>query len=301
MAPRLTVPPPTFTPTPNGLLSVVQARFDEQDPHWRFGVTYQPLCGNASTTYDACLAVTGTGGPPLPGAKSATASNTARGATPFTVFAEFDCSPAAWDEQAAQLAEQALTRYESAQVERAFWTGVAGGKTVAFPHLAADAEVLDSSAILLQTAATPVTGAVLDIVEGLGRLESALASCLNGAGVIHVPVVLGAALDGWGLLHKDGPRWRTANGNLVALGAGYPGTGPDGTTPTNAAWMYATGPVFAYRSGVETMPPASIVDRSTNTVAGIAERTYVLGWDCCHYAVLISTGGDITGTPQAAT
>lgn len=299
--PRLFVAPPSFTPAPYGLLSVVQARYDETNPHWRAGVTWQPLCGIAESTYDSCLAVTGTGEPPAPPAKAATATWEARGATPFTVYAQFDCSPAVFATQSQRLGEESLTRTESWQVERAFWTGLAGGQTTVFPHLAANAQVVDSEGVLLQTASTAVTG-VVDIVEGLASVEKALADCLNGVGVIHVPAQLIPTMSAQNLIVREGSRLRTWNGNWVAAGAGYPGTAPDGSVPAaGGAWIYGTGPVFAYRSAVEVMPISSIVNRSTNDVQAIAERTYVLGFDCCHVAALISTGGVSAGTAGAAT
>jgi hypothetical protein len=78
----------------------------------------------------------------------------------------------------------------------------------------------------------------------------------------------------------------TKSGNLVAAGSGYPGTGPSGQaiTPTTS-WMFATGPVFAYASQTRVNDLRTALDRSTNTVKYIAERTYVIGWDCCHAAV----------------
>lgn len=295
--PRLAVPPPTFSPSPYGLLSVVQARYDATDTHWRTGVQWQPLCGDPNSTYDACLAVTGTGAPPpTPATKTVGVDDEPRGGTPFTAYTEFECSPAVFASRARQQAEEALIRLESWQVERSFWTGIAGTETVAFPHLAATATVRDAYGVLLQTAATEVTGVAIDIVEALGRVEQALADCYNGVGVIHVPAILGSALSAASLVTKQGPTLRTLNGNLVALGSGYPGTSPSGAAPApGTTWIYATGAVFAYRSGVEVTPMASTVNRSTNTVRAIAERTYVLGWDCCHIAALVSTGGEVAG------
>jgi hypothetical protein len=300
--PRLYAPPPSFAPSPYGLLSVVQARWDEPDRHWQSGVQWQPLCGAAGTTYDPCMAVTGSGGvPPIPDPKTAGFTDEARGATPFTVYAGFSCSPAAWADRAQEMAEQALTRLESWAVERSFWTGQAGSQGVTFPHLAADAEVRDVYGLLLQDAATPVTGSVLDIVEALGRVEQALADCYNGVGVIHVPAALGPALDSNGLAHKVGAQLRTLNGNLVALGSGYPGTAPDGTAPAaGSAWIYGTGAVFAYRGPVMSAPRDSIVNRSNNSVFGLAERTYVLGYDCCLVAALASTGGVEAGAADSS-
>jgi hypothetical protein len=287
--------PPSFTPSPYGLLSVVEARYDTQDVHWRSGVQWQPLCGGVLTTYDPCLAVTGVGGPPpIPPTKSSDLTFENRGATPFTVYADFQCSPAASAEQAQELAEEAMTRFESFQVERAFWTGIAGDQPVVYPHLAADEEVRDAHGTLLQTASDPVTGTATDIVQAFGEIERGLAECYNGAGVIHVPAELGPALAYTMVAKPDGRRLRTLNGNLVALGNGYPGTSPAGAAPAaGTTWIYGTGPVFAYRSRVEVPGLPSIVNRANNTVDAIAERTYVLGYDCCLVAALVDTGGQL--------
>lgn len=297
--PRLYVPPSSYTPLPYGLLSVVQARFDEVNPHWQTGITWQPLCGIAAATYDECLAVTGTGAPPPPSSKTATATWTARGATPFTVYSQFDCSPAVFAEQSQQLGSESLARTEAWRLEYAFWTGVADTNTTVFPHLAADTQVVDSEGILLQTASAAVTG-VVDVVEGLATVEKALADCLPGVGVVHIPRQLVPAFSAQGLLVKSGVTLRTWNGNLVAAGAGYPGTAPDGSDPAaGTSWIYGTGPVFIYRSDVQVMPIYSIVNRSTDDVAAIAERTYVLGFDCCHVAALVTTGGEPAGEPSS--
>jgi hypothetical protein len=299
--PRLIVPPPSHEPSPYGLLSVVEARYDEPSPHWRTGVQWQPLCGDLATTYDPCHAVTGTGGPPpFPPAKESGLTYETRGATPFTVYAQFNCSPAASAEEAQDKAEEAMRRLESWQVERSFWTGTAGGSetvpaiTAVFPHLAADDEVRDVHGTLLQTASDPVTGTATDIVQAFGEIERGLADCLNGQGVIHVPAELGPALAFTMVAKPDGRRLRTLNGNLVALGNGYPGTSPAGAAPAaGTAWIYGTGPVFAYRSRVEVPGMPSIVNRATNTVQALAERTYVLGYDCCLVAALVDTGGTL--------
>jgi hypothetical protein len=293
--PRLNVSPPSFEPSPYGLLTVVDARFTEDDPHWRTGVQWQPLCGQVLTTYDPCLAVTGVGGPPpAPPAKSSDLTFEARGATPFTVYADFECSPAATAEMAQEQAEEAMTRHEAFQVERAFWTGVAGDQPVVYPHLAADAEVRDGYGTLLQTASDPVTGTALDIVEAFASIEGALAACYNGVGVIHVPAELGPALAFTGIVKPDGRRLKTLNGNWVVLGNGYPGTSPAGAAPAaGTTWIYGTGAIFAYRSRVEVRGLPSIINRANNTVDALAERTYVLGYDCCLVAALVDTGGQL--------
>jgi hypothetical protein len=308
---RLYVDPPPFQSTPFGLLSVMQFR-DNTDPHWQAGITYEPLCASASTIFDTCM-VTGTGGPGP--TKTATTTRVTRGALPFTVFEEVDCGPIHWTDAEA-FAQQALLNSESYQLERVFWTGLAGpvgNQAVINPHLAANAILYDQSgptnSILLQPAAAPVTGTAVDPVEGLGLIEKALGDAYNGVGIIHMPVNVIPHFSMSRLL-VDGPRLKTWNGNLVAAGTGYPGTGPDGTLPpAGQTWIYATGPVFGYRGQVRVLPigvnnaarnQQTGFDRNVDTVKAIAERTYVVGWDCALIAVLLDTGGEVVGAPLSS-
>lgn len=288
----MTVDPPAFTPQPYGLMSVVQT-VSAGTSHWQNGITWQSRCMNpmGNGTYDECIAVTGIGGPPPePSAKTENVELIDRGATPFTVYAKFECAPVGVAD-ANKIATDALAKSETWQVERSFWTGIVDGKMIAFPHLTANAEVDDAQGILLQTAAVTVTGTPVDIATGLGLLEKQLADCYNGEGVIHVPMQLLPTLDAWGLVKASNGVLKTLNGNLVAVGAGYTGSSPAGAVATaGTAWMYATGAIMMYRGDVKIAPVNESINRANNTVKMIAERTYVLGWDCCHAAVLIDVG-----------
>lgn len=302
---RTYVTPPPVTPSPYGLLSVVDLRGGE-DPHWANGVTWQDMCPTGGTTYMDCLssspAVTG-----APVAKTANASRGSWGAVPFTVYAEVDCSaPGFWDDQ-EKFAREALDKVENWQLERAFWTGTAGGVANAvLPHLAATAGVTEANSvssggsynITLQLQSTIVTGSPLAPAVALGALEDALGDILLGqAGVIHVPNNLVPVMAASGLLIKTGPRIQTHNGNFVVAGNGYPRTGPDGSDPgMGHSWMFATGPLFGYRSGVITLtnPDGSTLVRTNNTVKAIAERTYLIGYDCANLAVLTSPSAIVT-------
>lgn len=286
---RQIVDPPTFTLLPYGLWDAVQ-KPATSSPHWQQGITWIERCPTGNTTYDECLSVTGTGAPPEPAAKADNVDQTFRGATPFTVFAEFDCSPVGLPD-AQTVAADALARVEQQQVEAAFWTGTAGGQSVAFPHLAADAEVLDAQDIVLQPAATTaVTGA--DIAHGLGELEDQLGDCYAGQGIIHVPRSALPTFAAWKLAKPgDDGRLYTPGGNLIVVGGGYTGSAPDGTAPdAGTAWIYATGAVFGYRSDVFVTRVRDSLDRAENTVHMIAERTYVLGFTCCLLAAQITLG-----------
>jgi hypothetical protein len=310
LARRLSVAPPARMPNPYGLLAVVQTR-DDTDPHWRAGVKWQDFCDAGGTTYDLCVAQSNN--LPVTGVASKAATNTLGiyGATAFDVYTEVDCSaPGFWDNPErtpAQLIERVLVENESFQVERAFWTGTAAGQTVVYPHLAATTALVDSGAGLagttLQMAATQLnSGTPLDQVEAMAVLEAAMAACMNTVGVIHMPIALIPIMAQWNQIVRDGPRYRTFNGNLVAAGYGYPGTSPAGAVTSNALWMFGTGPVFAYRGGISVLGrPVEQFDRSVNTMKVIAERPWLFGYDCCLIGVAVTTGGAIAGTAGAAT
>lgn len=300
--PRLLVEPPTVYDRSYGLWSTVQDRSAlATDVHWRNGVKWEPLCGVGGSFYDDyCLETN-------PANKADNISTPVSAANPFVAFAEVDCSPVGYSQEEQRgRAAQALTQSESYQVETAFWTGAVGGDAnIVYPHLAANAAVVDTGVIpvtTLQCAATQVTGsALLDITEALGRLEAAFGACANSQGTIHVPYVLGEQLFRANAVKPMGAQLVTQTGHLVALGTGYTGSGPDGTLTPNAAWIYMTGPVFGYRTAVEQFNYRETVDRTENTVRTIAERTYVLGFNCCClYAVLVSVGGIVTGQPLGA-
>jgi hypothetical protein len=301
---RRTATPPSFTPLKYGLLSVVEDATgdDLSDQHWRNGVQFQTqFCGPALSTASICV----TGGADKPAIADGLIT---RGADPFAVFAWLNCSPIGYSpDEWRKLTVAALLNNESVAVEAVFATGVVAGGVV-YPHLAANAAVSDGTTgqvVQLQTAATVVTGgASNDIVEAVGRLEGAMAGCYGGVPVLHVPRAALAPMAAWGLLEVDGEQLHTPGGSLIAAGAGYPGTAPDGTTPAaGTVWLYATGAVKLWRGPIETTGrnPAEWVGRARNDQVLVAERSYVLGWDCCHFATPVSLGGVVTGTAGAAT
>jgi len=277
---------------PYGLFTVVDER-PVDDPHLLQGVEYQPLCGGAGSTFDYCV----TGGPG-PGFYP-TGSRQFRGATPFTVFTEIDCAPVGdtWA-QAGEDAKNLLMTTEEYQVERAFWTGQVGGlDNQMYPHLAANAAVTtpvvtNGLQVTLQTQAVIVSGGPLSPVAAIGLLEGQIAACYVGQAVIHVPETAIPALANLNMLRERGGGLYTQNGNRLVAGSGYPGTSPSGVTPqAGTTWMYATGQLFMYRGPIQIVArEEASLDRSTNTLKMRAYRTYVLGWDCCHFAVQINAG-----------
>ncbi len=286
---------PNFVALPNALWDAAQHP-EPGGPHWQQGVTWEEWCGGGGTAMDECLAVTGTGGSPTPQASlTGNVSHVTRGATAFTVYAEFDCSLVGQPD--IDQAEQALLRTEAYQLSRAFWTGTAGATaggpaTTVWPHLAADTVLDDPQRIRLQTAASPLVTGGDDAAVVLGALEAGLASCYGGEGVIHIPYTALPTFAARSLVlpGEDG-QLRTVAGNRVVAGQGYTGSGPDGATPAaGTTWVYATGSLFGYRSDVFVRDFPGTFDRAENTVRKMASRTYLLGWGCCHLAALLNLG-----------
>lgn len=301
-----------------GLFSVAEMRTDAgPGAKWQLGVTWQNTCPDASSTYDECIlgnafgvAVTGIA---EPNAKEATAERSLWGAIPFTVVVEVDCSPPGFWEQSDDVISTVFGEAEHQTVEQVFWTGVVDGTAdLAFPHLAADAVVLDgetgdTNRATLQLVAANVgptggSSTPLDVVEALGRLESSLSACVMGVGVIHVPTELLPHLLANHLLRLEDGVYYSPAGHKVAVSPGYLGTAPDGAATDGVQWMYGTGPVFMYRSrGRYIGDKKEAFDHSLDTLKRIYERTYVIGYDCCLFGVAVSTGGVITGAINSAT
>ncbi len=297
---------PQFTPLPNFLWDAAQHPSPAGlGAHWQQGVTWQERCGGAGTVYDECLAVTGSGGTPAAqGSLAANVTQTNRGATAFTVYAEFDCSPVGQGLTQADLdnkAVEALAKMEAFQVTRAFWTGTAGytgsppgtAQSTVYPHLAEDTVLDDAQGIRLQTAASPLVTGGEDPAVALGQVEAALAQCYGGQGVIHIPYLALPTFTSRMLMMPEsanGPI-RTLAGNLVVPGVGYTGSSPAGAAPAaGTAWIYATGAVFGYRSEVFAQQFTETFDRSENTVKSLASRTYLFGFECCHIGALVNLG-----------
>lgn len=301
---RSPVAAPTRTPLPFGLLQAAQTP-GFGSPHERNGVLVPvDYCGPAGVTYDPCPA------PPADmvsqGAQDWVAGD------PFTVYAWDPCSALSQYSEAQDRARRSLLNGELRTVERLFWTGtisVSGaGTPVVLPHLAEDTEVLvtggpaaTGAGTVLQSAATVVTSAATDLVEALGLVEAQLAWCYGNQGVIHVPRSMGPQLAHSALVKQQGSQLVTVpNGNLVVLGSGYTGSGPTGAIPAGSAWIYGTGAVTLRRSDIELPDIPTAVDRATNDMVAIAQRTYSITWECCHVAAQVAGGGIPQGAINSA-
>lgn len=287
---RKFVDPPVVTPLPYGLLSAVET-VPDGDSKWKLGVAYQPdACEPAHSTQISC---------PLDDIEDFRKTPTSegiptRGSNTVTLYTWIDCSPVgSWDEYERRT-DDALDAGAHRALENIFWTGeiTQPGDAVYYPHLASNAEVFDTeyeTEILLQTAAVvPVTGAV-SVTQAIGILEGAMGECYPGVPVLHVPRVALAHLSENYLIERRGDKLFTSGGSHVAAGGGYPGTAPDGTDPAYPiTWFYATGAINMRVSETKfTSSQEAALRRDINSMVLIAERTYSLGWDCCHFAVQV--------------
>jgi hypothetical protein len=209
---------------------------------------------------------------------------------PFTIEAEHTCGTFGWkannyEEKARKILELA----ESKAAEHEFWTGA-----LAQQDTTVDSEgnpnpnryLASLSAVTVAPSGTP-----LHPRHGLALLEKALGDCGVGVrGFIHATRDIVSSLSD-NTLTVEGDTLVTTLGNIVIAGAGYDGSGPNGTVPSGSqSWMYATGQVAA-RLGTPTVFPDNLseaTNTSINEVSFMAARDAAVTWDgCCHYAVLV--------------
>lgn len=294
-----------------GLLSVVEDR-SADSTKWKNGVTWVNVCPDINSTYEACIQgnaagvpVTGLATPPT---KTATSVRSIWGATPFTLKEQIDCSPPGFWEDADEFVAKAFDEAEEVGVAEVFFSGTVGGvANLQFPHLAAAGTLVDNvpggATLQLQTASLAPSGnGSLDVVEALGKLEQALGACVHGKGIIHVAAELVPHLKANHLLEERDGGYYTCNGNRLAASPGYSGASPTGVVQVGVSWMYGTGPVFLYKGRPRFIgTEAESLDRTVDTLRRLYERTYVIGYDCCLFAVPVSTGGVTTGAINSAT
>ena len=189
---------------------------------------------------------------------------------PFDVYHGFSCSanqPIPLAEREAR-ARRLLASVLSAAIERELWTGTVA-TTAGFPN-----DYLENA---------PTDLGDFGPRRGLAELEQAAATVQAGApAMIHAQPRLVTAWAAAGLVTPtaSGRQLRTAMGTLVVPGAGYPGSGPDGTPGATHSWAYITGLVRVWLGPVRvTGLGPSELDTSVNDRVVRAERAVVYSFD----------------------
>jgi hypothetical protein len=270
--PGLVLPGPKPEPTKYGLFSGLQSLTRPGDIHWRTGVQVESsFCSDLDSTLLSC--------PPDDVPKSFEAGRDFCQSDPFIVYSSLQCSPVGFT--AGRFYEIVRERYE-ASVERAvetiFWTGQTSAGAVN-PSLAFG----NPSCGLVPVDLTPVEGAVSPACA-VGFLESALANCWPGPGVLHMNAGALAFLDASFLVENG----HTELGSRVIAGAGYPGTGPANVAVADdETWIFATSQVVGWRGDPFFNPPLfpEAVDRDINDVIVRLETEWAFSFICCIYAI----------------
>lgn len=254
VAPPALVAAPARTPLPFGLGSVIAWRTGDR---WESGVVWDAL---------TCAPARGRGGPdcdpeaeiigmPKP-LSEFEGPNFDGEATPFTVYGEFSCSPigGGWG-RAQEGADAHLVAREEARAEQALWYGDLGSvpNFVGANGFGAPEEL----------------GAFTKAKRALAAVEQAIAENYGSQGVIHLSRATAIEIDAF---EVRGGRLFTTLGTPVVAGTGY----PDGEIVGSPA-------LFGYRSDIipSSNRAGDLLDRGSNDLYAIAERTYVIGMDPC--------------------
>jgi hypothetical protein len=202
----------------------------------------------------------------------------------FAVLHLLECNPVGRDDL-EERARRALQMGEQRAVERVVATMLARHP---------DAVALASST-------------ELSVVDGLAVLEKYAAANYPGVPVIHATPDVVTIMDAKSVVRREGTTLQTVQGTLVASGGGYsplrapnPPDPDDGTTTpltANAAgteWLYVTGVVQVRRAAaIEVNGQIDTTgEGARNSRLYLAERPYVVTWECITAAVLVSTSED---------
>lgn len=269
------------TPALHGLVSV-STEVTTPD-RWELGYTIFPENCVEVGTWDPDCEAWPDGEKPQ---KSTTTNLDGYDVDPFVIETEFHCDAQGFS--VVDFAGRARRQLEAGTpkaLEYELWTGTLKPGN---PNLATGATVIGG-------------GAAFPVNIGLSLLGQALANCAHGGvGVIHAPPWIVESWIADYRVKENGNRLQTiVRGDLIAAGAGYPGTGPGGIMPGNLeSWAYATGPL-QHRLGEPQLFPQTLpeaLDKKHNDIEYRAERHAAVNFDpCCHFAILLTAdpNGDL--------
>ena len=202
---------------------------------------------------------------------------------PFIVFATMQCGSVGYTntEEEAFILER-LKGVEQSVVEEVFSTSALG----------------QGPGLVAADGITTVTGAGDSVVNVLSELERARYCGFTGnltqygpPGILHVAIPVLNALKAEHVVEWDGTRWRTPMGTVVSGGC-YANNDPAGAAPADGVfWMYLTGQTTIWRtpdSDVQIAPVEGSLDRTTNQYMMLAEREYVVAYECGGFAKAVT-------------
>lgn len=177
--------------------------------------------------------------------------------TQFHIYQSHVCSPIGNPiGRSEEIARERLALFEERLVEEQLWS--------TFTGLSADL-----------TGSLSLTDAKADVLATFATLEQDSSDAYGTQGIFHLPRAAALFAIGQGALEVRQNRLFTVLGTPVVAGAGYPGA-------TDAAMnIYWTPQLVGYRSEIFTSSnrAGDLLDRGTNDLHGIAERSWVIGFD----------------------
>ena len=242
LLPAVEVPATPTAPAPFGLLSVVPSA-TPLDPYWAGGVWWR--AGGApevGATYGACTVDSEVD------ELEALVGCDITQALAVTVYAHSDLSVAGPATNRFADARRVLLAGEQYAIEKLLWARFVAGTPTA-------------------------SGTAVTAAGGLAVAEELIGSLYTGGPVIHVD--RRAAVLASQQLAATGGRLTTILGSHVVAGGAY-GL-PAATDEGDPFTIFATGALSVYRS--EVFDLGEHLDRATNSVSAVVERTYVIGWD----------------------
>ena len=216
--------------------------------------------------------------PPITGTKTFDTVEASVSGAPFVVLTSYTCGVLGFSfEEAAQRVRTRMMLREQTAVEQRLWSGSSG--------TLGTIQGLFRNATNLGSAGCPV--------EAIELLEQALADNDVPGGMIHARPGMSAHLTNNYLIHYqnlNGRALSTVIRTPLVFGRGYDGSGPTGqAADASTEWMYASGRVLVWQDPEIFVPPAGeVLNKSTNQLSLVAERSYAVAVECGVWAVQVT-------------
>jgi hypothetical protein len=242
--PAIEIPAPALIPAPFGLFSVA-LQPAPADNGWQGGVWWQVNgCNDVGITYGVCNVDS-----VVPALDPNVTCDIAT-AQPFTVYARSDLSMGGMPlAQRQQRARDVLQGGEQHAVEQMLWQ------------------------MFLAATPTPDDTATSQ-QEAIARVEGLVRDSYGGTPVLHLSPFTATMISGTAF-RVEGGVLQTFLGSRVVAGSGYDVASPG---PTDAVSVVGTGNIVVVRGDIFDV--GQVINRETNQVDSLVERTYVVGWDC---------------------
>lgn len=262
-------PTPTF-PLRYGLFQAAVGPLDLPVHGRNGGLRYvTSICADGFGYDIACIGATASK------TASFSAGSTTVTGTPFLVYATQTCGTVGftYDEQRAMVVER-LKSVEQGVVEDIFSQSNNG----------------QAPGLIAADGIVTVVGAGDTITDVVGELERAMYCGTVSYGppaYLHVPIPAFLRMKQEHLVEFDGTRWRTPLGTVVSTGC-YANEDPTGAAPADGVfWLYITGQTTIWRtpdSEIQVAPVEGSLNRTTNQFLMLAEREYVVTYECGGFA-----------------